>query len=171
MNVIDFIKWLLRSRPTQYKRLQMISCRSVLCWHPYYYHSSWTAFKLTRFTTGAKEVRIITLCWSLLKALPNSRGCRPLLITAYYEKTICQVFNCLLHNHCCSSRYRMFRGHFRHRSKGGGSLNVTPRHALQTIFLSFYSQRLLKSLQETLPAVFWTKLRLIHHVRLFKDIS
>ena len=88
---------------------------------------------------------------------PYSRSCIPLLIgkiTAYYEKTICQVFNCLLHNHCCSSRYRMFRGHFRHRSKGGGSLNVTPRHALQTIFLSFYSQRLLKSLQETLPAVF-----------------
>ena len=42
----------------------------------------------------------------------------------------------------------------------------SPWYLLQTIFLSFHSQRVQKPLQRTLPVVFFTKLRLIHYVRL-----
>ena len=46
------------------------------------------------------------------------------------------------------------------------SLNIIPQHVLLTIFLSFYQRRVLNPLQEALSAVFCSKLRLIHHVRL-----
>ena len=46
------------------------------------------------------------------------------------------------------------------------SLNVTPRHVLLTIFLRLYSPRVQMPVQGALSAVFCTKLRLIHRVRL-----
>ena len=45
-------------------------------------------------------------------------------------------------------------------------LNMTSRHVLLINFLIFYSWRVQKPLQRTLPAIFCTKLRLINCVRL-----
>ena len=42
--------------------------------------------------------------------------------------------------------------------------NIIPRHVLLTIFDSFYQRRVLNPLQGALSAVFYTNLRLIHHV-------
>ena len=63
--------------------------------------------------------------------------------------------------------YMFYRGHSRNRPKGGR--NSPQRHTwthLRTASLCFYSQRVQNPLQITLPAVFGTKLHLIHLVRL-----
>ena len=64
------------------------------------------------------------------------------------------------------------RGHSRNRPKGGRNSpkRCTSTH-LRTAFLSFYSQRGQNPLQITFPAVFGTKLRLIHQLDWFGDIK
>ena len=64
----------------------------------------------------------------------------------------------------------LVRGHSRNRPKGGRNSpkRCTLTH-LRTAFLCFYSQRGQNPLQITLPAVFGTKLCLIHRLDWFED--
>ena len=63
--------------------------------------------------------------------------------------------------------YIISRGHSRNRPKGGRNSpqRYTSTH-LRTASVCFYSQRVQNPLEKTLPAVFGTKLRLFHSVRL-----
>ena len=73
---------------------------------------------------------------------------------------------------CTTVRTRsitIIRGHSRNRPKGGrNSPNVTSHHVLLTILLNFYSRRVQKPLQGALSAVFCTKFRQIHRIRLVR---
>ena len=60
-------------------------------------------------------------------------------------------------------KFKYFRGHFRNLQRVGViPVNVTLRHVLLPIFLSFYLRRVQKPLKGALSAVFCTKIRLIH---------